>query len=133
MLVGIRPGDAAYVDHTGADYHPQDESDDDLSAYYDILNTGDEIIFDVAQYKGGLKTPVMTLHTAWGATDFDLIDQINNEIVVSEQSGFSNDRWFIELEGTSGQFVLTEFDTGDGVDGTQAAVLPYVGITNLKV
>jgi hypothetical protein len=132
MLLGIRPGDDAYIDHTGAVYHAQDENDNDEVAYYEIQATGDTIEFDVRDHSQGLETPTLTLHTQWGETDFNLEDRVDNEVIVAEQSGYDNDIWMVDLSGTSGRLRLTQFDTTNGVDGTKAAWLPFVGLINVE-
>ena len=128
-LVGIRPGDRAYKDHSGAVYHEQDQSN---VAYYEIQNTSDTIEFDVRDHMQGLATPTLTLHTQWGETHFYLQDRVDKNTITAEKSGYDNDIWMINLSGTSGRLQLG-FNSGDGEpDGTQAAWLPFVGLINLK-
>jgi hypothetical protein len=74
----------------------------------------------------------MVLNTVFGPTDFDLIDVGTGQPVVSEQSGFDSDVWYCEIGDTTERFVLTNFDTADGVDGTQAAWYPFVTVYPLK-
>jgi hypothetical protein len=133
MLIGYRPEDEAYVSHTGAVFHPQDENNNETAAYYEIQGTTDSIVFDVNDHIGGLNDPVMTLYTNWGETDFDLRDEINDNVIIAEQSGFDTDIWLVEVASTSGRFELTQFDTANGVDGTQAAWLPYIGLISSEV
>lgn len=133
MLVPIRPGDEAYINHVGPTFVSQDQNDNGNIAYFEITSEGDEILFSLRDRIAGLENPVITLHTQWGPTDFDLVDDIDGETIISEQSGFDNDTWLIQVSGRSGRFSLTNFSTGDGVDGTQAAWLPYVGVADMKV
>lgn len=133
MLIGIRPGDGAYVEHTGAVFHAQDEQQNQNVPYYEIQGTNDEIIFEIRDNISGLANPILTLYTHWGEVDFDLIDDVDGDIIVSEQSGFDSDLWMAEVDGRSGRFKITQFDTTDGVDGTQAAWLPFIGVANAEV
>lgn len=133
MLIGYRPDDEAYITSSGADFHPQDEFGNGNIPFYEILNPSDEIQFRVDDHLGGLDNPVMTLNTHWGPTDFDLIDQIDSDTIISEQSGFDNDLWVVDVSGASGLFTLTNFDTGSGVTGTTAAWLPFVGLIDAEV
>lgn len=132
MLIGIRDGDPALEATTGVTYHPQDENGGGNVAFYEINNTADEINFDLRDYIGGLDTPILVLRSLFGETDFDLEDQTTGEVIVSEQSGFDSDTWFINVDETSGQFTLTEFDTDAGVDGTQAGWYAYVELVDLE-
>lgn len=132
MLLGIRPGDDAYVAHQGAVFHPQNENNNLNMAYYEITATDDQIDFDVATQVTGLETPILALHQHWGETDYDLIDRVDSTEIIAEQSGFDNDIWFINLEGTSGKLRLTSFDTNQGVNGTEAAWLPYVELISAR-
>lgn len=133
MLLGIAPGDGAYVDHTGAVFHPQDENGNGNIAFYEIQNTGDVIEIDIANQISGLATPTVTFYTQWGATDFDIVDRVDGSVIVSEQSGFDNDLWFVDVTGTSGTLQITQFDTNAGVDGTEAAWLAYIGVGDAQV
>lgn len=128
MLIGIRPGDSAHVDTSGVIYTPQDENGAGNIGYYEVTATGDSVTFDVADRMGAFDTPILELNSIWGETEFDLIDTVDGEAVVSEFSGFSNDVWLIDISGTSGRFRLEIADNSGSVDGTIAAWLPYVGL-----
>jgi len=131
MLIPIRPGDDAYVSHSGAVFHEQNEAGNGNVAYYEIQNTTDEIVFTLADNMNGISNPLLALYTQWGATDFALYDDINGGAIVDEQSGYDTDIWHVEVGDTSGKLRLTDFDTDDGVDGTQAAWLPFAGLSPL--
>lgn len=128
QLIGFRPGDRAYIEHNGAVFHPQNEGGGGNAAYYEIQNVGDNIDFTVKSYMANLEDPALVMYTQWGETDFDIIDLDNNSVLVTEQSGFGADVWAIDILPTSGEFRLTNFNTADGVDGTQAGWLPFVGL-----
>jgi hypothetical protein len=132
MLVAYRPGDAQYVDDDGVVFHPQNENSNGNVAYYEITATGDYIDLDLRDNLAGLDRPVLFLYTQWGATDYDFEDRGANEVLVSEQSGFDTDVWAIDLINTSGRYRLTNFATSNGVDGTQAAWLPFGALQDLE-
>jgi len=132
MLVGIREGDPPLEFTTGVTFNAQDENGNGNVAFWEINNTGDEINLDLRDYISGLDTPILIFRTVFGPTDFDLLDQQTGSTIVSEQSGFDSDTWVINVEGTSGQFTLTQFDTGNGVDGTQAGWYGYVQVVDLE-
>lgn len=133
MLVGIRPGDAAHIDHEGLVYTSQNENDAGNMAFYEVQNTGDYLIFDIREYVGGFERPIITLHTHWGDVDFTLYDQVDGDVILDEVSGYSPDKWMVDVTATSGRLSVTEFDTDAGADGTQAGWLPYITIQDLKV
>jgi len=126
MLIGIRPQDEAYYGSDGVVYHPQDENNTGNIPFYEITDTADSIEFDLTGHLGGLDTPIAVLHTAFGTTDFDLRDRETDDAIISEQSGFDQDTWIVDLSGTSGRYELTQFDTTNGVDGTQAGWQAYI-------
>jgi hypothetical protein len=127
-VVSIRPGDGAYVEHTGAVYHPQDENDTGNVAFYEIQNQGDTIDFDLRRYTRPFDDPKLMLHTAFGPTDYTVEDRVTGNIVVDEQSGFDTDVWILDITSTSSELRITDFDPGGQVDGTQAAWYPYVSL-----
>jgi len=128
-LVGIRPGDLAYESHSGAVFHPQDENQTDENvAFYEIQATGDQIDLAFGNYITDMVEPHAIFYTPWGATDFDVIERTTGENVISELSGFDTDFWSVDLSASDGAVRITNFDTADGVDGTQAAWLPYVNV-----
>ena len=127
MLIGIRPGDPAYDDNTGAVFHPQDENGTGSVAFYEIQNTTDEILFDIRDEIAGLDHPVLVLNTVFGPTDFTLEDRNSGAAIVDEQSGFDSDVWVVDLSGASKDLRLTEFTD------TQAAFYPYVRLTDRQV
>lgn len=133
MLIGIRPTDESYVSHSGATFSEQDQNGNQEVAYYEINNTTDEIVFDISDKVAGLDNPVMLLHTSWGSTDYNLEDEQDNEVIIAEQSGFDTDVWIVGISGRSGRFRITEFDTSQGVTGTQAAWLPFVELLPAEV
>lgn len=132
MLIPIRPGDAAYIDNSGSTFVAQDEQDNLNVAYYEINAEGDTIDFEVTNNAAGFELPILRLFSVWGPTDFTLVDLQTGDPIISEQSGFDNDQWIIDISGTSGRFRLTDFDTGAGVDGTQAAWLPFVEVLSAE-
>ena len=132
MLVPIRPGDPAYVNNDGSIFHPQDENNNLNVAYYEIQAEADTIDFDVADNAQGLSEPVLVLYSTWGTVDFTLLDRNSGDPIVSELSGFDTDVWIVNLSGTSGRLRLTDFDTDAGVDGQQAAWLPFVEVRGLE-
>lgn len=132
MLVGIRPDDPALDQTTGATFHPQDEDGGGNVAYYEINATDDEIQIDLRSYIGAFDTPIAIFHTAFGETDFEIEDFATGDAFIVEQSGFDTDAWAVDLSGTSGRYVITQFDTDAGVDGTQAAWYPYVTLLPLS-
>lgn len=127
MLIGIRPGDDAYVTHSGTDFRAQDDTATaaENMAFYEINAAGDRIDFDLAPYILGLGTPLAVITTAWGTTEYDLIDRDNGQVVLGESSGFDTDVWMVDLSGTEGQLRLTNFAD------TQAAFLPYLKVWDL--
>lgn len=125
MLIGLRPGDDAYDDNTGMVYHPQDESGGGNVAFYEIQDPTDELLFDIRDFISGFDSPVLVMNTIFGATDFALRDRNGDSVVVEEQSGFDSDVWVFDIGDASGRFRLTDFDTGNGVDGTQAGWYAY--------
>ena len=129
MLIGIRPGDSAWVRTIGANYIRQEEHD--TISFYEIQNGYDQIQIDLSEYITGLSDPVMVARTAFGPTDFTITDRESGDIVVSEKSGFDTDVWFVDISETSGKLTIGEFDTDDGVDGTQAAWYPYVTVAGV--
>jgi len=132
MLIGLRPGDEAYDDHTGMVYHSQNENGNGNVAFYEVQNTGDELLFDLRGMVDGLDEPVLQLNTIFGATDYNLEDRGTGNVIIAEQSGFDSDVWRIDISDTSLRFRLTQFDTGNGVDGTQAGWLAYCGSAPLR-
>lgn len=133
QLIGIRPGDTAHEADAGVVFHPQDEGGGSNVAHYEIAATDDKIEFNINQYIFPMEDPTLVLYTAWGETDFTLIERGSGEEVVAEQSGFDTDHWFADVSAVEGDLRITNFNTGDGVDGTQAAFLPYVGIFDAVV
>lgn len=131
MLIGIRPTDDAYDANNGAVFHPQDENDGGNVAYYEIQNTTDEIQFDVREDTAGLSNPILILNSIFGPTDFSLVDRNTGEPIVAEQSGFDSDVWTIDISEASGRFSITNFNTGNGVDGTQAGWYAYITVAPL--
>lgn len=132
--LAIRPGDKAYVDHTGAVYHPQDENNTDGNiAFYEITAEGDEIDLDLRRYISDATRPHVAFYPLWGATDFDIIERATDETLVSEQSGFDTNVYVVDISGSDGQLRLTNFDTGDGVDGTEAGWYAYLDVYDLVV
>jgi hypothetical protein len=128
MLVGIRPSDSAYVNHTGADFVSQGDtitSPTNNLSLYEINNVGDQIDFDLVDRITGLGTPIMVVNTIFGTTEFDLIDRDNGNEILGETSGFDSDVWIINLSGTEGNLRLTNFDD------QQAAFYPYIRISDL--
>lgn len=130
MLIGIRPDDSAYVGHTGADFHPQNESD--TIPFYEITSTADEILFDLSDDAEQIDNPVMIARTAFGPTDFTITDRQSGDVVISEQSGFDTDVWFVDISQTSYKLKIADFDTDDGVDGTQAAWYPFLTVIGAR-
>jgi len=131
MLVGIRPDDAAYLDHSGATFVEQDESGNGSVAMYQIGNSDDAIEFNLTEYTRSFDHPVAVFRTVFGETDFD-IRPPGDSPIVSELSGFDSDNWMVDLRNEKKNLEITNFDTTNGVDGTQAAWYPYIGIFNLE-
>jgi len=129
--VGTRPDDEAYDGHSGATYHPQDEGGTGNVGFYEINNTSDEINFALGPALRGISDPVLVFYTAFGTTDFDIINRNTNATLVSEQSGFDTDVWLVDAPPTTDQLRITQFDTGT-VNGTQAGWYPFVGVFDLK-
>jgi hypothetical protein len=128
-LIGIRPGDIAYEDHTGAVYHPQNEGGNQLNiAHFEITNPSDIIEIDVQPYVSDYTAATVVFFTPFGATDYDVIDPGTSNTVVSEQSGFDNDSWVVDISAYGGRLNITNFNTGDGVAGTESAWYPYVAV-----
>lgn len=125
MLIGLRPGDDAYVDHNGLVFHPQDENGNGNVAFYEVTASGDELLFDLRDIVSGFDDPVLILNSIFGPTDFTLTDRGSGVPVVAEQSGFDSDVWAIDITDTTLRFRLSDFDTGNGVNGTQAGWLAY--------
>jgi hypothetical protein len=133
MLVGIRPDDVAYEDHTGPNFVSQDDSNNGNVAYYEMTSVGDTIRFDLSRYMSGLENPVATFHTNWGPTEFLLRDQNDVETFINEKSGYHTDLWVVEMGNVSGRTAIEITDDDQGVNGTQAAWLPYVGLIDAEV
>lgn len=125
-LVGIRPDDIAYVTHAGAVFHAQG-ADNGNMAFYEIGAAGDTIDFDLGEVAGDMDEPRIVITTAWGSTDFDLIDRDDSETVIDESSGFDTDVWLPSIQVTSPNLRLTDFQD------TQAAFLPYIGVYDALV
>lgn len=133
MFVGLRPDDRAYDASSGLVFHPQDESGNGNIPFYEVTATSDELDFDLRQDISGFDNPVLILNSIFGPTDFDLIDRNTSNAIVSEQSGFDSDVWAIDLSASSGRLRLTNFDTGNGVDGTQAGWQAIAQVLPLQV
>jgi hypothetical protein len=127
-LVGIRPGDRAYEDHTGAVYHAQNENNNGNVAHYEIQNPSDTIELDIRSYIFDMAAPTMVIYTPWGETDYNIEERTTGDVLITEQSGFDTDVWVVDVQSTDGKLDITQFDTTNGVDGTQAAWLPYTGV-----
>lgn len=124
-LVGIRPDDTAYDDHQGMVYHEQDE---DEVAFYEIEDTDDILDVDFSRFVSDMLEPTVVFNTAWGPTDFTIIERETDEELIEELSGFDADTWIIDLTAVDPALRITDFDTDEDVDGTQAAWLAYVGL-----
>lgn len=131
QVVGIRPGDLAYEAHSGAVFHGQDESQGGNVPFYEIQATGDQIDINLGNIIFEMEDPALVFYTKWGETDFDVVERSEGTTIVSEQSGFDSDVWVVDAAATDGQLRITNFDTADGVDGTQAGWLPYIGVHDL--
>jgi len=126
-LLGVRPGDQHYVNHNGATYTPQNDNDNGNVALYEINDPTDEIIFKLPPEAMEEYDEVkMSFSSIFGSTDFSAYSA--GKEMVSEQSGFDSDNWIITLTTNNKQVKLTDFNTANGVDGTQAAWYPYVFI-----
>lgn len=121
MYIDITPSSSHYVANTGCVFHPQDEGGNGNVAFYEIQGASDTIDIDIEEEVNEASDPLLIINTAWGPTDFDLLDRgDNNDEIISEVSGFDTDHWFVALDSATGKLRLTQFDD------TQAAVLPYV-------
>ena len=127
-LVSIRPDDKAYVDHTGAVYHPQDENGNGNVAFYEIQASGDTIDMNLSRYIRPFQDPKLVLHTAFGPTDYAVEDRVTGRTVVDEQSGFDTDVWVFDITSSSAELRITDFDPSGQADGTQAVWYPYVSL-----
>lgn len=116
-MVNIRPNAPAHIANT-ATYNQQSDSN---VGFYEVTSAGDTIDFDVEQVPD-LQDPTIVVTTAWGSTDFDLVERDTGDTIVSESSGFDTDVWIIDVQDTSGKFRLTNFDD------TQAAFYGYVRV-----
>lgn len=121
-----------YVSNSGAVFHPQDESGTGNVAFWEITSESDSITFQVPLADLDFDTPVLVLRTLFGPTDFDVQESGSGSTIVSEQSGFDTDIWFVNIAGTPGEYTLTDFDTGDGVNGTQAGWYPFIVVEDLQ-
>lgn len=124
-LLDISPDSDNLVKYEGAVFHPQNEQSNGNVAFYEIQSQTDEIVINVEQNIDGLTNPVLIWNTAWGPTDFDLIDINTGKTVISEVSGYDSDVWIVDLTGTSGEYKLTNFED------TQAGWYAYVQVTEL--
>jgi len=131
-FIGFRPGDTAYVDHTGAVFNPQNDGGAGNIAYYEIQNTSDTIDIDVARVTRLYDNPTLVFNTVFGPTDFAVETAGGGNAIVSEQSGFDTDGWVVSVTGFADTLRLTQFDTGNGIDGTQAAWYPYINVLDLQ-
>lgn len=131
-LFGFRPDDEAYVDHTGAVWTEQDEAGGGNVAYYEIQNTSDQIDIDVTRATRQFQDPTILFHTVFGPTDFSIEVTGSGSAFVSELSGFGTDVWFVNVTGRLDTLSITDFDTTNGVDGTQAAWYPYMAVSELQ-
>lgn len=116
-MVNIRPNAPAHIANT-ATYNQQSDSN---VGFYEVNSAGDTIDFDLEQV-ADLQDPTIVITTAWGTTDFDLVERDTGDTVVSETSGFDTDVWVVDVQDTSGKFRLTNFDD------TQAAFYGYVRV-----
>jgi hypothetical protein len=124
-LIDISPESDNLIKADGPVYHGQNEDSQGNVAFFEIQDRHDELIFTVEDNISGLDNPVLIWNTAWGPTDFDLIDLNTGQTVVSELSGFDSDVWIIDLTGTSGEYKLTNFED------TQAGWYAYIQVTEL--
>lgn len=122
-LVGIRPTDDAYDTHTGATFNSQSATG---VALYDIEAQNDTIDFDLTGIIDDFDNPVIAITTAFGTTDFDVVDQTDDSTVVSDVSGFDTDVWLVDVSATSLQLRITNFDD------TQAGFYPYLRVFELR-
>lgn len=132
LLVGYREGDLAYEAHSGAVYHPQDEGGGGNVAFYEIQNQSDQIDLSLRSYIFDMAAPAAVFYTAWGDTDFDIIDRDVGNTLISEQSGFDSTGWVVNLQASAGNIRITNFDSPSGIDGTQAGWYPFVSIFDRK-
>lgn len=123
-MVSISPDSIAYVNHKGAVFHPQDENNNQNISFYEITGTTDEIDFNTRRYTREYNRPILTLHTIFGPTDFDVVDRSQGRTIISEVSGFDTEVWNIDITDSSPELRLTNF--GD----TTAAFYPFVGVFN---
>lgn len=133
LLVGLRPGDAAYDNHTGFTYHPQDESNTDENvAFYESGAVGDQLDFDVGPYIGQMETPMLVLQPIFGAVDYDVIERTTDQSLISEYSGFASNVWPLDISPTDGSLRLEVANNDSGVDGTEAGWYPYAALFDLQ-
>lgn len=127
-LIAVRPGDLGYVDHTGAVYHPQNESGNKNVPYYEITSAGDEIDIDLRSYIFQLSDPHVVFYTTWGPTAFDIIERSTGDTLAGEESGFDNTGWTFDISPTDGKLRITNFDTNSPIVATEAAWYPFVQV-----
>jgi hypothetical protein len=125
VLVGFRPGDLAYEDHTGAVFHEQNEAGGGNVAFYEIQNQGDQIDINLGNIIFGMDQPVVVIHTSWGSTEYDVVERSSGNAFISERSGFGSDVWPIDVQATDGKIRLTNFAD------TTAAFLPVLSVFDL--
>jgi hypothetical protein len=126
-FVGFRADadDSAYVNHTGATYHPQSDSTSSPTnnvAYYEIQNAGDQIDINLGEVTGPMDEPRVVFYSAWGPTEFDIIDRSDSETVMGDLSGFDSDVWQVSVQITSPELRFTNFAN------TQAGWYAYCGV-----
>lgn len=130
-LYDITPDADLYEGHTGMVYDGQDGSGGGSIGFYETRGEGDTLDFRVPDAARDWDETAMVFNTVFGTIDFDVQTVGAGETLVSEQSGFDSDVWVVRVpDGVT--LRLTDFDTGDGVDGQQAAIYPYVGFFEIQ-
>lgn len=118
----MTPSGDLVLEDDGVTYNePEYETPHYLIEYPDAF-----LVFRIQPLISELQNPRLVLYSMWGPTDFDLIDDGTGRTIISEQSGFDSTGWIINVSDVAGPLRLTNFDTDDGVDGTQAAWYPYL-------
>jgi len=111
-----------FVASSGVNFQQQDQGQRGDIAYYEIVNTSDQIDFDVSDLMYSSGDTIVEINTIWGSTEFDLIDRQDQDVVISELSGFDSDVWHADITLSSGELRLTNFAD------TQAAFQPFIKV-----